>query len=254
MLVGLGLFSKLDIPRDIEKRARVSLFSALSALSPENRRLFAVYGLSMLASSIPAVLVIFYVRDLLGAEHLTGFFLLIYFLSGALAMPLWKSISLRAGKYRTWMFSNLVAVAGFIGAFFLGPGDFCMYAAVCVVSGLALGADLTLPPSILADQVHARDNQRYAGTHYAFLAFFSKASLAIASAVSLPLLDAAGFKPNELNSEHALAALGAIYALIPCILKLAAASLLYWLFIRPQTGGNHENTENDRNDRSSGHA
>lgn len=241
MIAGLVFFSRLSIPGEAGAREKTSLSSALRALSSENWRLFSVYGLSMLASSIPAVLVIFYVRDLLGAEQLTGLFLLAYFLSGALAMPFWKGISMRVGKHKAWVFSNLVAVAGFIGALFLGAGDFCVYAAVCVVSGAALGADLTLPPSILADQVHARNNQRYAGTHYASLAFVSKASLAIASAVTLPLLDAAGFKPNAQNSEYALAALGVAYALIPCLLKLAAASLLYFFFIRPQSGENHEN-------------
>jgi Na+/melibiose symporter-like transporter len=205
-------------------------------LTPETRKLLAVYALSMLASSIPAVLVIFYVRDLLGAEHLTGPFLLLYFLSGAAAMPLWKKASARFGKYKAWAFANALAVIGFVGAFFLGAGDVAAYAVVCVASGFALGADLTLPPSILADHIHARGNTAFSGTYYACLAFIGKASLALASAIVLPVLDASGFKPQAVNSSEALLALSTTYALIPCFLKLMAAYLLYTFY----SGEKHE--------------
>lgn len=254
MLVGMISFSRLPKVTRAQDKQNSSLFAGLRALPPETLRLLAIYGLSMLASSIPAVLVIFYVRDLLGAEHLTGLFLLLYFLSGAAAMPLWKYLSARLDKYKAWSLSNILAVAGFIGAFFLGAGDIWAYAAVCVISGLALGADLTLPPSILADHIHARGNTAYSGTYYALLAFVAKASLALASAIALPVLDMAGFKPQAANSEQALTTLSAAYALIPCVLKLISAGLLYRFFIRSQSGGNHENLQNHGNHRSSHHA
>ncbi|HSC68145.1 MAG TPA: MFS transporter [Cellvibrio sp.] len=256
MLIGIICFSRLPVPSAAitATNQHTSLLTAISALPIESWRLFMVYGVSMLASSIPAILVIFFVRDLIGAEQLTGLFLLLYFLSGAAAMPLWKKISARYGKYQAWCFANILAVAGFICAFFLGTGDVWPYAAVCLVSGLAFGADLTLPPSILADHIHAHDNRACAGSHYAFLAFISKASLALASAIALPVLDAAGFKPQAVNSAAALATLAAAYALIPCVLKLVAAGLLYGFFIRSGSGGNNENFQNHGNNRSSHHA
>lgn len=251
MLTGMICFSRMPRITKVKNKDNPSLFAGLKELPPETLRLLAIYGLSMLASSIPAVLVIFYVRDLLGAEHLTGLFLLLYFLSGAAAMPLWKYLSARLGKYKAWSFSNILAVTGFIGAFFLGAGDICAYAAVCIISGLALGADLTLPPSILADHIHARSNTAYSGTHYALLAFVAKASLALASAVALPVLDTAGFKPQAPNSQQALMTLSAAYALIPSVLKLISAGLLYGFFIRSQSGGNHAHLQNHGNHRSS---
>lgn len=234
MLLGVIAFSRVvNVKSSLQPdTAPVSLFSGLRALPQETRKLLAVYALSMLASSIPAVLVIFYVRDLLVAEHLTGLFLLLYFLTGAAGMPLWKKLSVRVGKYAAWAIANALAVAGFIAAYFLGVGDVWAYALVCMVSGLALGADLTLPPSILADSIHAHGNRRYAGTHYALLAFITKASLAVASAVSLPLLDIAGFVPQAENTAAALGALSLTYALVPCLLKLMAAGWLYLFFVR----------------------
>ncbi len=256
MFFGIIFFSRLILPSATNATTKMQLspLMAIRALPIESWRLFAVYGVSMLASSIPAILVIFYVRDLLGAEQLTGVFLLLYFLSGAAAMPLWKKISTHYGKYKAWCFANILAVAGFICAFFLNAGDVWPYAAVCIVSGLALGADLTLPPSILADHIHARGNRACSGSHYAFLAFISKASLALASAIALPVLDAAGFKPQAVNSEAALATLSAAYALIPCVLKLGAVGLLYVFFIRSGSGGNNENFQNHGNNGSSHHA
>jgi Na+/melibiose symporter-like transporter len=248
MMAGVAGFSRvlrgLSSVEKAQKKAPVSLLSGLRALSPDSLRLFAIYAVSMLASSIPAVLVIFYVRDLLKAENLTGVFLLLYFLSGAAGMPVWKKLSMRLGKYKTWCLSNFLAVAGFVAAFFLGAGDIWLYAAVCIASGIALGADLTLPPSILADDIHARGNERFSGTHYAGLAFIAKAALALASAIAFPVLDAAGFKPQTANPENALLALSMAYALIPCALKLVAAGLIYFFFTRSHSGGNDETIEN----------
>lgn len=239
MLAGTIGFSKLPPTNKAPRQSSPSLITGLRTLPAETMRLLGVYALSMLASSVPAVLVIFYVRDLLGAEHLTGLFLLLYFLSGAIAMPLWRRMSTRLGKCEAWALSNILAVAGFIGAFFLGDRDIWAYAAVCIVSGLALGADLTLPPSILADQIHARAKLAFSATHYALLALVAKASLALASAIALPALDIAGFKPRSANSADALMALSISYALIPCALKLAATGLLYKFFIRSQSGEDH---------------
>lgn len=258
MFVGIVTFSRLasrslGVATVIDNR-NVSPLSVLRAIPAESLRLFIVYGLSVLASSFPAVLVIFYVRDLLGAEQLLGLFLLLYFLSGAAAMPLWKNASVRLGKYTAWSLANVLAVMGFIGAFFLSHGDVWPYAAVCILSGLALGADLTLPPSILADHIHARGNSAYTGTHYALLVFIGKASLALASAIALPVLDVAGFKPQAVNSDTVLATLSVAYALIPCVLKLIAAGLLYSFFIRANPGGNNENFQNYGNHRNSDHA
>mgnify|MGYP000206211720 FL=1 len=128
------------------------------------------------------------------------------------------------------------------------------YALVCVLSGISLGADLTLPPSILADHVHKHKNTAYSGIHYAFLAFIGKASLAVASAIVFPVLDTVGFKPQSINTEDALFVLSASYALIPCFIKILSAILLYYLFIRSQSGGHHDTLQNNSNYRNSHHA
>ena len=248
MSIGVINFSKVVRPaqslsKNSSRQLTASPFSVWRALPAESIKLLSVYAISMLASSIPSVLVIFYVRDFLGAELLTGLFLLLYFLSGAAAIPLWKKLSVRFGKYKVWCLANVLAVTGFIGAAFLSQGDIGFFAAVCFLSGLAFGADLTLPPSILAGHIHAHNNLPHAASHYALLAFILKASLAFASAMVLPILDWVGFQPTAKNSSLALTTLSLSYSVLPCLLKIIAAGLLYKFFIQYSAGGKNENLQ-----------
>ncbi|MEM6782073.1 MAG: MFS transporter [Pseudomonadota bacterium] len=187
---------------------------------------FGIYGLSMLASSIPAVLVIFFVRDRLDAESYTGLFLALYFLSGVAAMPLWQAIAKRKTKMFSWLIAMALAVATFIWAFFLGAGDIWAYAAVCLLSGIALGAELSLPPSILSDLVEDKKDQT--STNFAFLAFLNKAAFALGTGIAFLLLAWFAFEPATQNSDEALMGLSFTYALLPSVLKILAATLLIW--------------------------
>jgi GPH family glycoside/pentoside/hexuronide:cation symporter len=237
-LMGVALFGFIQIlplisQDNLTGREKLpSPFSIWTHIPKDIARLYFVYGLSMFASSIPAVLVVFFVRDLLDAEQLTGLFLAAYFLSGAAATPLWTKASRTFGKYKAWCLATLLAVASFVGASFLQSGDILPYLLICIVSGLALGADLTLAPSILSDQIHDNAHNNLSGTYYALMSFMAKAGLALASALSLSFLDFAGFKPQTNNETQALLILSITYALIPCLLKLCAAGFLYVFFIR----------------------
>ena len=153
---------------------------------------FSLVLLNTFASAIPAVLVLFYVRDRLGAEPYTGLFLLIYFLAGTASMPLWIKLASKFGKIRAWQLSLGLAIVTFIWAVFLGRGDIAAYAVVCTLSGLALGADLALPPAILADHIDADDRQTDASRLFSLMALLSKTSLAAATGLALPILGVFG--------------------------------------------------------------
>ena len=221
-------------------KERGNILHTLRTLPKQTRQFFGIYALSMLASSIPAILVMFYIRDRLDAEILTGVFLLLYFLSGALAMPLWQFISKKYGKYQSWLIATFLAVFSFIWAYFLGTGDILQYMAICMLSGIAFGADLALPPSILADHIQEHDQQADASLQFGLFAFLAKLALAVASAITFPLLDASGFTPAQENSEQALHALSLAYAAIPCLIKLGAAVLLWRHTTHLDTGESHD--------------
>jgi Na+/melibiose symporter-like transporter len=209
-------------------------------IPPATRRFFAIYGVSMLASSMPAVLILFFVRDRLDAESLTGLFLAIYFVAGAAALPFWQWLSKRTHKGQAWLCAMLVQILSFVWAFLLGTGDVTPFAIICLLSGMAFGADLALPPSILADLVQAHKQERASSFQFSLLAFLLKSSVAIASASVFILLDFAGLKPGEANDSSALWWLSASYALIPSIIKIFSAGMLYRGLSHFSTGGPHD--------------
>jgi GPH family glycoside/pentoside/hexuronide:cation symporter len=184
--------------------------------------LFITYGLSTLASSIPGVLVVFFVRDYLHEQPLTGLFLAIYFLAGIVGMPLWKKLAVRIGKKQSWIVAMLMALVCFVGAYWLNPGDSLAYGIICFFSGLALGAELILPLSIASDMIDGAEQQARTSSVFAVLLFTSKLSLALASGGAFLLLSDKGYHPGTVSTAASLAALRSAYALVPSGIKLLA--------------------------------
>ncbi|MEM6811128.1 MAG: MFS transporter [Pseudomonadota bacterium] len=201
-------------------------FSFLPILIGPDRKFFFICFLTHVAAAIPGVLVLFYIRDFLDAENMAGLFLFLYFIAGAALIAVWVKLAKHIGKNQAWLISMILAVITFMWAYFLQPGDVIGYAIVCVLSGMALGADLALPPSILADRVTDQKTETEATQYYALLAFIPKVAIAIASGVSFLILDQLGFVAGNDNSQEALQGLIVLYALIPCVIKLLAAFAL----------------------------
>lgn len=196
--------------------------------NPRFRRLALVFALSGIAASIPATVVLFFVKDVIGRADLGGAFLVMYFAAGAAGMPLWLVAARRYGKAGAWLLGMALSIAAFVWAFWLQPGDVTAFFVICALSGLALGADLALPPALLADAIDDDElagMARSEGAYFGLWHLLSKANLALAAGLGLPLLAALGYTPGTTSSEGLLA-LSAVYALVPCALKLAAALAL----------------------------
>ena len=200
------------------------------------RRLLAVFMLNGIASAVPATLVLFFIQDRLQAPAtLEPLFLGSYFLSAALAIPLWLAAVRRLGLARSWLAGMLLAMAVFIWASQLGAGDVLPFALVCALSGAALGADLALPGALLAGVVQAgqaRVPALAAGAYFGWWNFATKLNLALAAGLALPLLGLFGYAPG-VREAGALNVLTLAYCVLPCVLKAMAAASLYVLVIRP---------------------
>ena len=188
-------------------------------------RLVAVFALNGIAAAIPATLFLFYVADVLHAEGRQGWLLALYFVAGAAGLPVWTALAARVGKTVAWAASMIVAVAAFVWAALLGPGDVVPFAIVCVMSGAALGADLALPPSILADVIGRRGAMRSTGAYFGVWTLVTKLNLALAAGIALPLIEGLGYSPGARDATATLA-LAIVYAAVPCALKLAALAAL----------------------------
>jgi Na+/melibiose symporter-like transporter len=125
-----------------------------------------------------------------------------------------------------------LSVAAFVWAAGLGTGDGAAFVAVCIASGVALGADLALPGALLAGVIQrAGHGGRLEGAYFGWWNFATKLNLALAAGIALPLLAAFGYAPGS-RDPAALTALTLAYCLLPCLLKLGAAALLWWRWIR----------------------
>jgi GPH family glycoside/pentoside/hexuronide:cation symporter len=233
LAVALALLRKAPAP--VVLRLVVSNAAAAAPLqTPGFRRLLAVYLVNGVASAVPATLVLFFIRDRLQAQAFEPLFLASYFAAGALSMPLWLRVVARLGLARTWLAGMGLAVITFAWAATLGAGDVAAYTAVCVASGVALGADLTLPGALLAGVIQrAGHGQQHEGAYFGWWNFATKLNLALAAGISLPLLGAFGYAPDSRDAS-ALQALTVAYCLLPCLLKLAAAGLLWTLWFNKE--------------------
>jgi Na+/melibiose symporter-like transporter len=190
------------------------------------RRLLAVFLLNGVASAVPATLVLFYVADRLQAAALAPAFLGAYFLAAGLAVPLWVRAAGRHGLTRIWQVGMVLSVASFIWAASLSAGDQWAFALVCLASGSALGADLVAPGALLAGLVQrAGHGQAHEGRYVGWWTCASKLNLALAAGLALPLLQALGYQPGQADTGRT-SALVLAYAVLPCVLKLAALALL----------------------------
>ena len=110
------------------------------------REVLAIHLLNALAGGTAATLFVLFARDVIGLdERASGLLLLVYFAAGLIALPLWAAVARRVGEARTWRTAMLFAALGFVPAAFLGPGDHLAFMAVCVLTGVTLGADYPAP-------------------------------------------------------------------------------------------------------------
>ena len=190
------------------------------------RWLFAVLLVNGVAAAIPATLFLFFAGDYLRLGHYAGPFLIVYFCAAAASMPVWVGLARRFGEARAWGGAMLLAAIVFVWAYGLGAGAAWGFAAICLLSGLALGADLALPPALLAGLIGAAGHAgRHEAAYFGWWNWGVQMSLALAADIALPLLAWLGYVPG--NSSGGLPALAAAYALLPCALKLLAALLLW---------------------------
>jgi Na+/melibiose symporter-like transporter len=88
------------------------------------RSLLLVFLLNGTASAIPATLLPFYVSDVLRLDlEYRGLFLVIYFVTAALAVPLWAKLTNYMDLITIWFSGMVLAIIGFLFVFALGPGD-----------------------------------------------------------------------------------------------------------------------------------
>ncbi|MCF6444859.1 MFS transporter [Nereida sp. MMG025] len=193
-----------------------------------SRRLLLLALVNATPVAVTSTLFLFFVESRLQAVGWEGPLLLLFFLAAAVSAPVWGKIAERIGAKQALLSGMVLAIVTFAFAVSLGAGDTTAFAIICVASGAALGADLTLLPAIFARRM-ARIAPN-AGQAFGLWSFVSKFTLAFAAVSLLPLLEANGFVSgvaNPMQPDSALQTLTILYAVVPCALKCVALGMLW---------------------------
>ena len=192
---------------------------------PVARRLLLIGLVNAAPVAVSSTLFLFYVEQALQAPGWEGPLLLLFFLAAAAAAPVWGKLAERHGAKRVLLGAMVLAIAAFGGALFLGAGDVWLFALVCLGSGAALGADLTLLPAMFATRMAKISPSAAEG--FGLWSFVAKFTLALAALALLPVLERAGLQTSDGQSgPSAVLLLVWLYAGLPCALKVLAIVML----------------------------
>jgi Na+/melibiose symporter-like transporter len=202
------------------------------------RRLLLVFIVNGAALGVAVTVMLFYVEHVLKGNKLqAGIILLTYFIAGAASVPLWLLLSKRSSKAAAWFVGMVMTAIAMACAILIGPGDFYWFLAISVITGLGIGADYGLPPSILADVINSSeggDTKGKTGTYFGLWALSTKLATAIGAAGSLPVAAMLGFNPAK--GLYGTTALIVAYIVLPVLIKIIAALLIWFIRIEAERG------------------
>lgn len=202
------------------------------------RRLLLVFIINGSALGVAVSVMLFYVEHVLKAgKGEAGIILLVYFGAAAASVPLWLMLSRRLSKTAAWFIAMVVTVVAMSFGVLLGAGDFFWFLPIAILTGLGIGADYGLPPSVLADVINSeegQDTQGDTGAYFGLWALSTKLATAIGAAGSLPVAALLGFNPAR--GEYSTSALVFVYIAVPVIIKIIAAVLIWYIRIEAERG------------------
>ena len=193
------------------------------------RILLISYTISAIGSNLPATLILYYVEYVLQSPR-ADLFLLIYFVSGIVFLPLWIMGSKRYEKKAMWLGAMVLNTGAFFGVFFLGPGDEWVYGFLVFVSGIGFGATLAIPSAIQADVIdydELKTGQRREGLYVGLWSIAKKLAAAFGVGVGLTVLGTSGYVPNVTQPQSVVLTLRILYAFVPCVCSLVALGVAF---------------------------
>jgi GPH family glycoside/pentoside/hexuronide:cation symporter len=222
IILALVVFPKL---KGISNPIPIDIWSHFKKFLSQRRSswwLFLLFFVNALPVGITSTLFLFFVDSALSANSFAGAFLAIYFSAAGVSTLFWNGVSKKWGKRKSLYSSMLLAIFSFMGSFYLTVESANWFTFICFLSGFALGGDLVLLPSLLADVVGAKTELR--NMNFSLWQFINKMALGMTSGfLFLFLPQLAGNQTQAYSS----AVLRWSYALIPCMIKMMAIIILY---------------------------
>ena len=254
-VAGMGLFclilfpltvipTLVAVPDKVAERKEALGWRDMVALLRSNPllwRLLTADFTTSFAMSATAALYIFFATYVFELQNHASLALLLYFVAGFLAMPVWLKFAYRMGKVGAIKLAVGYTMVLQGGLFFVTePGNVALFWSYTFLAGLAFGAGPTLLHSMMADLTdidELKTGQKRAGMYFALLATINKLGGAVAVGVTLTAADKLfNFTPGAANSQTAIDGL----LLIFCFAPAAALALTYLpLYRYPLTKEKH---------------
>lgn len=219
----LSLLKIKTVTTKESEKFKLSYIKTIYEKLPKIKTLQIGYFFNNLANAIPATLFLLFVEFVIKEPQSSGILLIVYFLAGVLALPIWTIISKKFSKKRVWIYSIILASSSFIFVPFLDENSFIAFLIICIVSGFSLGADLAFPTAIYSDLTQKAEEvkENCSGLLFGIWAMITKLSLALSVAISFGILGLIEFNESNPSSESILT-LTLLYGLAPVILKAIA--------------------------------
>ena len=187
-------------------------------------KIVLAYFLNNFAAAMPATLFLFYVADTLNAEQQSSTLLGLYFLAALISIKLWGVIVSRVGLIKAWKLGIIGSISTFIWASFLGTGDIWYFALICFSSGLFLGADLTIPVTIMSESI---PKDQAGGIYYGIWTTVTKITLALSAGLGVYIASILSLSFSSITHASSIAL---SYSLIPCVIKLFTFIILVRIY------------------------
>lgn len=195
------------------------------------RELLGTMGINALANAIPPTLILFFLQDYLGASaNQASGLLAAYFVAAAAAVPFWSWAAHRFQATVVWIIAMSIAVVAFAWTLTLDQDGLMAFAAICLITGAVLGAELVCPPILLGRRIdHEGHRGALEASYFGLWNLVIKLALALAAGLTLPILSDLDYQPGISSPDNNLRALQWAYAGIPIALKCIAIAAL-WRF------------------------
>ncbi len=202
-------------------------------------RLMVCYTVSVLGAGMTAVLSYFFVKHVIGAGELYPIYLLVYYLSSVLGLPLWTRLARKIGKHRAYRVSILWFAFWASWIPFIPSGMFGVFLVIMCFKGSAVGALLAFPAAMAADAVDidsARTGEQRAGLYFSIWGLLNKGANALGGAFGFAAVAFVGFDAladpelvgtAEGNSRASLIWLAVLYSIVPAGFKLLALPFIW---------------------------
>ncbi len=198
------------------------------------RVLLGVYLAASVTGAIPGLMMPYFTKYVLqpeNPERWIGIFLLTYFASAFLFMPLWIRAARRFGKKPIYLITLASGGAGSAALFFVGEGDLWQTFVILVWAGSSFGVRLFLAPSMQADVIDYDEfltGKRREAQYGALWAIMTKFTVIPSASVPLAILASLGFQPNVEQSETVRHAISGIFGLLPAATSLIALAIAFF--------------------------